>query len=156
MSDHTMLILENKTRPSRKQLSFGNKLLGCFPLISPVSKAVSRVPNFTHWQQLDSTARHPLLVARYRSFLLGFPWAIGNGWSGSAFGDSLACSPHCWHSHSTCHSRLILAQQRYTALVVGPEFLQMVKPLAVCSTSFHATQCGAGNCRSRILEEKFL
>jgi hypothetical protein len=31
------------------------------------------------------------------------------------------------------------------------------KPLAVYSVSFHATQRGTGeNCRSRILEEKFL
>jgi hypothetical protein len=31
------------------------------------------------------------------------------------------------------------------------------KSLAVCSVSFHATQCGTGeNCRSRILEKKFL
>jgi hypothetical protein len=31
------------------------------------------------------------------------------------------------------------------------------RPLAVCSSSFHATQCDVGeNCRSRILEEKFL
>jgi hypothetical protein len=107
-----------------------------FPIHFAFAKAVSRVPYFIHWQQLDSTDRHPLLVARYRSDLsevatsnrewLEIHWPVVHT-AATATATVRATRVWFWHSNE-----VILSHPSVT----GPEFPQMVKtnkPLAVYS-----------------------
>lgn len=138
----TMLVFKTKTRPHRSNCpsgtSFWAPFLIHFLFLKP--KAKSRT------LYTDNSLKLPINTHCWWKDIARFVDSCHEqsgmaGLNRPAFGDSLTCSPHYWHNHS----RLMMALQGsnhipYTASIIRPEFLQMVKtnkPLTVYSVSFH-------------------